>query len=244
VTASTKHQDYDRAISQNFLATVRENMALQVRATHIKLASIHDQYLLRGNEQLTMLFRDRLKGLYADYKSAEEQEYGKVLAMLDAGKQAEVAQPAKAFDEAGKELRRVLKEATSVRADTLDFEIKSLQTSLTQLKQSLDTLLDQQNKLVDGIEADFEKDVSTLEPALTAINAHEQAIIDGEKELGEYLNQKSAIEVAVRSALAEFNLKLPISFDAAAERILTKYESRLNSAVDQFNQRSDTSTRK
>ncbi len=242
IAGSEIHQDADAIIYDGLSSSLGRQFELLFRAKRAELETIRQKFLAKGYEKFDGIFAVHMKSLDQDLKEAESEDYQqahqKLLDAAQAYKTDHSDAKAKALHDAIEAFRKETEEFSKFRSDSIRQEIEARNTFLQQWQRTVETSCQDALSEIQKIETESATMFEKLDSSLAKLRTHHKAILNGERQLGEYLKQKTAIRIVLEQFLHGVGLDVSLgSVDNWIHKTAATVEGHLNTRVESLNKK-------
>jgi len=229
------HQTYDQHIYEGYEKALNSQLKSLATVQREHLEGIRQKYLAKGCEELSAALATNLGILDKELGSSEKVARDRINTAL-------TTYSSHPSDDNFKKLVAALDifygrsdSFSAFRSSKIAGYVKSTTDALTSWHTTVNTSVDAAIRDIDDTEAKTSTDLLQVSGQLQTLRQHYEALLAGQEQIDQYLNQKSAVQLTLEGALRGFGIQLPnVNVDSALDSLMGAAQQKMQRVADRI----------
>jgi hypothetical protein len=227
------HQTYDQHIYEGYEKALNAQLRSAAAAQRELLESIRHKYLARGCQELSTALENDIVMIDKEIKGGEVEA-------RDAINKAIATYSANPSDQNFKNLQAEIDEfygadtsLSTVRSKRLTNRFTAMKETMAKWRMDVNASVDAAIQSIDQTEAETAASLQQVSSQLQILQQHYEAVRAGQEQIDQYLNQKTAVQLAFQGVIRGLDIKLPnVNLDSALDGLLVRAQNKMESVAD------------
>ena len=229
------HQSYDQKIYGAYEKSLKSELAFLAAAQREQLEAIRQKYLAKGGEELSATLTTNLGVLDKELGSSERLARDRINTAL-------TTYSAKPSDDNFKKLVSAIdlfyggsESFSTFRSGKIAGYAKSTTDAFATWRTTVNASVDSAIKEIDDTEGQTSAALEQTSSQLQTLRQHYDALLAGQEQIDQYLNQKTAVQLTLEGVLRGFGLQLPnVNVDSALDSLVGAAQLKMQGVADRL----------
>ncbi len=229
------HKTYDQHIYEGYEKALNSQLKALAAVQREHLEGIRQKYLAKGCEELSAALEKDMAVMDKELGTAEKAARERINTIL-------TTYSSHPSDDNFKKLVAAIDffygrsdSFSTHRTNRIAGQVKATTDELTAWHATVNTSVDAAIKDVDDTEAEASTVLLQASGQLQILRQHYEAILAGQEQIDQYLNQKTAVQLTLEGALRGFGIQMPnVNVDSVLDSLMGAAQQKMQGVADRL----------